>query len=263
MTKKYFYDLHCHTLRSKDSPATLKSIIEIAKKRGLDGVAITDHNYVYQGPDFLDGIDIISGSEITLNDEGHLLAFYVKKEIPFGLSLEETVSLIRGQGGYAVLAHPFRSDHGWMLKKDKKSIEKGISLIDGLEAGNASDKKKRRDKVLNFSKTQPKSFILTAGSDAHMSGKVGFGVIEVNERINKENFKKVLSEGRIIVRDEADAFSKEARIFKKITIFLSKLLMIHKSKFIKSIFFKFFIRNYFRIRNKNFLKIKFNYKEDN
>jgi len=259
MNQKYFYDLHCHTLNSKDSPTTLEDIIKVAKERGLDGVAITDHNHVYQGSDHIDGIDIIAGSEITLDNKGHLLAFFIKENIPCGLSLEETVSLIINQGGYSVLAHPFREENGLMVKKDTENIKKVIRLIDGLESGNSSDKKEKRNMVLDLFENYPGSFFLTAGSDAHISGQVGFAVVEVDEKLNKDNFREVLNRGRVIVKEEATIFIKEVIVFKKNIVFLSKLLMINKSEIIKNIFFKILMRNYLRIKNRRFLKIKFSY----
>jgi len=37
-------DFHVHTCYSGDSSITLKEVVSFAKKRGLNGVAITDHN---------------------------------------------------------------------------------------------------------------------------------------------------------------------------------------------------------------------------
>ena len=39
-------DFHVHTCYSCDSSITLKEVVVFAKKRGLDGVAVTDHNTV-------------------------------------------------------------------------------------------------------------------------------------------------------------------------------------------------------------------------
>ena len=42
MRKYFYYDLHCHTNFSPDAPLTIRNLVKMAKKRGVDGVAVTD-----------------------------------------------------------------------------------------------------------------------------------------------------------------------------------------------------------------------------
>jgi hypothetical protein len=88
----------------------VKEVAEVARARGLNGVAITDHDSVgglkeakeLSGGGFL----IVPGIEVTSRD-GHILGLGVTKLVPRGLTAAETVELIRGQGGIAIAAHPF------------------------------------------------------------------------------------------------------------------------------------------------------------
>ncbi|HDN01715.1 MAG TPA: PHP domain-containing protein, partial [Candidatus Bathyarchaeota archaeon] len=76
-------DMHVHTWYS-DSSASVDEVIEAAKRRGLDGVAITDHNVIdgaLEAERKSDGLIIIPGEEIsTLH--GELLALGIRKAVP-------------------------------------------------------------------------------------------------------------------------------------------------------------------------------------
>ena len=92
-------DLHVHTCYSRDSSITLKEVVAYSKKRGLDGVAITDHNTI-KGALKLKTREIlvVPGIEIsTLN--GHLLGLNVTTQIPAKLDIEETIHRIHEAGG--------------------------------------------------------------------------------------------------------------------------------------------------------------------
>jgi len=254
--KNYFYDLHCHTEKSDCSPADIKSIVRMAKERGLDGVAITDHNVTYKGPLSINGIDIIPGNEITVTEENHLLAFFVTEDIEERKGFEKTISEIRRQGGYAVWAHPLRRGNAF-----PKKGEEFYSLFDGLESGNAMNEKKEKDLISK--KAQQFSLLQTAGSDAHTGGQVGMSVLKVPRKITKENFRDVLREGEIVRRNEISGFRKSHKKWEKFLILrLKTILMADNYAIPKKIFFYLFFRNYLRLRNRRLEKMKFNHKKD-
>ena len=67
-------DLHVHTTYSKDSLITPKDLVYYAKKRGLNAVAVTDHNQLEgsfkiakETKDFL----IIPGMEVSSSRRPH------------------------------------------------------------------------------------------------------------------------------------------------------------------------------------------------
>ena len=116
--KKHKLDLHVHTQFSADSVADPEAIIASAKEKGLDGIAITDHNtsecvdyYLERGlmrPDgrAVDGFLIVPGQEITTS-EGHLLALGVHLPYLKGVSPAEAIDIIHRKGGIAVPPHPY------------------------------------------------------------------------------------------------------------------------------------------------------------
>lgn len=262
--EQYFYDLHCHTINSIDSITKLESLVKSAKKRGLDGIAITDHSKTYTGPLEIDGIEIIPGNELTLKGGGHLLLYFIKEEMPQGLTLEEAVSMAKDQGGFAVLAHPFRNEHGWIKGNlnNPQKLRRGLEAVDGLESGNASDSQEIRDMTIKMKEDNSGiPLILTAGSDSHMPAQVGFSAIKVNQRLTKDNFSTVLINGEIIVRPESERFRKEINLFKKYVSLVGRIAMIDKSRKMKDIFLNIFVRNYFRVQNITLSRINFNYKK--
>ncbi|MCW4020866.1 MAG: PHP domain-containing protein, partial [Candidatus Bathyarchaeota archaeon] len=73
-------DLHVHTCYSGDCTTTLEEVISYARKRGLDGVAITDHDTISGAMRLLERKDtdllIIPGIEVS-TDQGHVLGINV------------------------------------------------------------------------------------------------------------------------------------------------------------------------------------------
>lgn len=258
----YHYDLHCHTSNSKDSPADIRRTVRLAKQRGIDGIAVTDHNKTYKGPLRIEGIDIIPGCELTLKGGGHLLGYFVTEEIKPYRGLRETVADVKAQGGYAVLAHPLRESNGWIRKNGEKEInvDEALEILDGLESGNASVSDEDMARVSEIAERA--GIIQTAGSDLHTSGQVGFVVLAVKERITKANFIEVIRKAEIIVRPEAAIFRKNIRRKKKVAINIVNLLGSYNMKFFTYLFSVLVIKNYFRLKNRKFESVKFNFKEN-
>lgn len=96
-----------HTQYSYDGLITPKELVYYAKKRGLDGVAITDHDTIEgalkiaRETNFL----IVPGIEISSSD-GHIVGLNVSEAIQKGLSASETVDRIHDAGGIAIACHP-------------------------------------------------------------------------------------------------------------------------------------------------------------
>jgi len=257
----FHYDLHCHTSLSKDSPADLQRIIQVAKKRGLDGIAVTDHNKTYQGVTEIDGVEIIPGNEITVKGGSHLLAYFISKEIPVDQEITTVISEIKKQGGYAILSHPFRNDpHSWMNIEKKREIEKVLDLIDGLESGNGCDSEEER--ALAREVAQKAGLLELAGSDLHLPGQVGFSSVAVKERLNFKNFKRVMKDAKIIVRPEAELFRRKISPWKKIVLRIARLMGAYNNQIAKDLFLTIVVKNYFRLKNSEFEKFKFNLKNN-
>lgn len=180
------FDLHVHSKYSFDSYLNPEKIIHIAKKKGLDGIAITDHNTIKGGLNALkykcDGLNIIVGSEIT-TEIGDVLGLFLNEEIKSNNYLE-VIDEIRDQNGIAILAHPF---------KNVNFLDDDILLkVDALEGFNARVKSSNEKIQLLSLKNK---FPLTAGSDAHFYFEIGRGVTMLNNINDFEDIRKAIISG--------------------------------------------------------------------
>jgi predicted metal-dependent phosphoesterase TrpH len=115
-------DTHVHTCGSPDSLSSASEMLLAAAKRGLAGVAITDHDsfdgarravtaarkLISQGR-LPAGFFVIPGQEVS-SSQGHIIALFLTDDIPGGRSAESTVRAIHAQGGLAIAAHPMLPD---------------------------------------------------------------------------------------------------------------------------------------------------------
>ena len=124
-------DLHVHTTYSKDSVITPKDLVKYAKKRGLNAVAVADHNTlegsykIAKETDFL----VIPGMEVS-SAEGHIVALNVKELIPRGLSAAETVERIHKADGVAIACHPYASFKGCL----RDAVTSSFDAIETINA---------------------------------------------------------------------------------------------------------------------------------
>ena len=129
-------ELHCHTIFSKDSLFKPEQIIRICDRKGIDRVAITDHNSI-EGAQKAKEISperVIIGEEI-FTSKGELLGYFMDERIPPGLSPEETIGRLRDQGAVISVSHPFDAYRkgAWKLADLLDIVEK----IDAVETFNA------------------------------------------------------------------------------------------------------------------------------
>ena len=161
-------DMHIHSIYSPDGRVRIEDIVKIARKKGLDAIAITDHNEIKGAlkAKKLNIIPVIVGIEISTK-RGHVLAYEVDCSIPRDLSVEETIEKIHDCGGFAVAAHPYRFWSG--IGKDE--VIKNSAIFDAIEIFNGRCKSSSNKKAKKMALTLKKGF--TAGSDAHFDYEIG------------------------------------------------------------------------------------------
>jgi len=184
------YDLHIHSKYSYDGILEPKDIVKIAIKRGLDGIAITDHNTIkgaleakkYETDDF----KVIVGSEIK-TERGEITGLFLEEEIN-SRDLYEVIEKIKEQNGIVVIPHPFDR-----LKKSAFiPTEKDVKFIDCIEGFNSRCVFQRYNKeAINFAVKH--GLKIVAGSDAHFRNEIGNAGIETNEG----DIRKAISSGKI------------------------------------------------------------------
>lgn len=178
-----------HTQYSYDGLITPKELIYYAKKRGLDGVAITDHDTVEGALKIAEEADflIIPGIEISsLN--GHVVGLNVCETIQRRLSVEETVDKIHDAGGIAIACHPttlFKN----VLKRNMKA------KFDAVEVINASAFPFKHMVKRNKEFAQNLGVAHVAGSDAHYGPEIGYAYTIVDAEPEITSIIEALTKG--------------------------------------------------------------------
>lgn len=189
-------DLHAHSYpKSDDSFMSVDDLIDTAKKLGLDGVCLTEHDSFWS----LDEIRPLSRKHnflvlpgVELNtDAGHVLVFGLERYV-FGLHKPAFVSnLVDRQGGVMIAAHPYRrrfleepgrepEARAQML--ERASQDRFFQACDAIEGING------RGSALENQFSQDLGDQLkinaTAGSDAHRLEQLGVAATRFQKKIS-------------------------------------------------------------------------------
>ncbi|MBN2203366.1 MAG: PHP domain-containing protein [Candidatus Aenigmarchaeota archaeon] len=170
-------DCHCHTIYSKhflwgyDSISKPRDLIKSAIRKGLDGIAVTDHDCVKGSlatkkiAKSFKGFIVVTGSEIK-TAKGDVQGLGITEDVPNRLSVEETVERIHDLGGIAVAVHPF-GNYIFRQGVGKEALKAdAIEIFNGANLFNHSNEKAR---LLARRYKRP----VTGGSDAHSTREVG------------------------------------------------------------------------------------------
>jgi len=186
-------DLHVHTCYSEDATTTLKEVVYYAKKKGLDGVAVTDHETLRGALKLArkSQLTIISGLEVA-TQSGHILALNITTLIPPKLSLTETVQKIHDAGGVAVIAHP-----AVVLKTGLGQKITSSSNIDAVEVINSASFPFFLSTYLARRLAEKLNLPQTAGSDAHHAAEIGTAYTLVDADSNSDDVAEAIRKGAI------------------------------------------------------------------
>lgn len=167
-------DLHIHSKYSFDSFSEIDNIMLVARRKGLNGIAITDHNTIRGGieaekinkdADFL----VIVGCEIS-TEIGDVIGLFLNEEIKSRCS-KEVFGEIHRQGGIVVLPHPYKGH------KLSDEIMKNIDAVEGFNSRTSEEDNKKAMKLAE----QYKKHVI-AGSDAHFYREIGASRVIVNSK---------------------------------------------------------------------------------
>ena len=191
-----FIDTHIHESKySADSKVSLETIIFKAKKIGLDGICITNHENkkieqfakkLNKKTDLL----ILVGAEI-LTYEGDILVFGVNRLPERKMHAEELIKYVKKRKGITISAHPFRNNNRGIGKEIKNL--RGLTAIEVL---NGSTNYKNNFKANNLAKKL--NLPALGASDAHHSQRVGKYASHFEDDIaNIQDFIKAIKKKRV------------------------------------------------------------------
>ncbi|MGQ9619500.1 MAG: PHP domain-containing protein [Bacteroidales bacterium] len=158
-------DFHVHTYHSYDCLMKPEKILKTAKRKGLDGIVICDHNTIkggleVKGSNNDSNFTVIVGAEIK-TDAGDITGIHLIREVE-SQNISDVIKEIREQRGKIILNHPFK-DH------DLSRIN--FSEIDYIEGYNSrlaeEDNRKAVELAIKY------GLQIVAGSDAHFYGEIG------------------------------------------------------------------------------------------
>lgn len=196
--------MHIHSKYSGDGVLVPQKIVRIAQKKGLDGIAITDHNTIrggqeakkYETKDF----KVIIGAEI-MTEKGEVTGLFLSEEVN-SRRFQDVMAEIRTQGGMVIVPHPFDG-----LRRSAFHItSEYTALVDAIEGFNSRCVFQRYNtKALEFAAQH--NLPVVAGSDAHYANEIGLaGVI-----IHSDDVRKAIMENNLTLFGRRSSIINHAR----------------------------------------------------
>lgn len=184
----FVVDLHVHTSHgSACSRLNPQSLVAVAKELGLNGICLTEHDYLWDADRVRDlannsGIVIFRGIEVS-TDQGHLLVFGLK-DYPQNLYCAEELGQAASEmGAVIVVAHPYRHTPrrvSWKKvgKRPAFRLAHEVEIYNGISSELDNELASRLCSHLGFRGV--------GGSDAHSISQVGLGVTIFDRPINSD-----------------------------------------------------------------------------
>lgn len=195
-------DTHIHTeysgfqklgmIKFPESVAQPERQVDRARQNGMDVVCITDHDEIHgafigqkYAQQKYDDIEVVAGEEVTTAD-GEIIGLFLNERVPDMLPVEETVDIIREQGGLVIAPHPF-SFHVPGLKERILDLD-----IDGFEVINGGHPDAYTNMFARLVMDRyPGRWAETSGSDAHSKYTAGYNWTEFPGS-TAEDFRKAI-----------------------------------------------------------------------
>ena len=189
-------DLHAHTrffhghrvLGDRYDPVGVRLLCAVARARGLDALATTNHDY-YRAFDADLPVALIPGIEVSTT-RGHVLVVGPdppKETIPGTLTPEEVVEIAHARGCAAIIAHPYRNS----------TVREAPERFDAIEVNGKHPR--TREWVTRLAREH--DLPTTGGSDAHYPIEVGRAYTDVDvDSPEPERVVAAIREGRITPR---------------------------------------------------------------
>ncbi|MHA1850933.1 MAG: PHP-associated domain-containing protein [Candidatus Thorarchaeota archaeon] len=189
------FDLHMHTYHSKDGFQSPYNLFKVMKKKGLRGVAPTEHwraatlKIIQRGGRF-----ILPACEYKSNDYGEVIGLFVTDHIE-NRSFEEIAEDVHDQNGLVILPHPrdpLRKYTAVRRGLPDNVIVKHVDLIEGINSRCFIQLFNTRAQKLAKRLKKP----MTAGSDGHSTLEMGHAKTWLQDIKTADDIYNELKAGR-------------------------------------------------------------------
>ena len=193
--------MHVHTVRgAADSSLTPDQLIEEARRIGLTGVNISEHDRVWE-PHLLEefrersGLFVSRGMEVS-TDMGHMIVIGLDRYVPGIRRAAELRRVLDEVGGFMTVAHPFRHffDPIHFRRDGRPPFEMTpeeaaermpvFKLVDEIEIANGGSTPRENQFALKVAKVLGKRGI--GASDCHSTNGVGYFVTVFEEELRDQ-----------------------------------------------------------------------------
>lgn len=200
-------DLHFHTWHSIDSLTSPKAAVEAAVKKGIQVLAITDH-------DSIDGalaarayaqkhnlpVEVIIGEEIYCN-AGHIIGLFLEERIESFLPVEDTLQELKRQNAIVIIPHllfdeDVLGEYLYRYKVSYLDLIKNPAFLDavhGIEVENFSIMEDDFSEKANFMNQEFLKKARISSSDSHIVLNFGHSYT-LFEGSTAEELKKAILE---------------------------------------------------------------------
>ena len=192
-----FLDLHCHSVSSDDSRATVEQYVkwvQVLRKRGyvVDGIVLTEHRKFDFDKDYSAlaeqyGLVILKGSELDTR-YGHVLVYGVgdglTRDINFAdvrMDAHELMQAARQHDAVAIPAHPGRFGIGLTEYIQQGESFPDVEMVELLNGGSRAGENERAEELC-----QQFGYLGIGGSDAHMTSHLAACMTEFRSAIANE-----------------------------------------------------------------------------
>jgi len=217
-------ELHMHTRASKDSLVQVRKLLSHCQRKGIDRIAITDHNAIEGAMEAksLDPARVIVGEEIATT-QGELLGYFMSEWVPPNLDPMMAIEHLRAQGAMISVAHPLDTTRKYHW--ENKALAVIAPHLDAIETFNArclSDVPNQR--ALMFA--QEHDLLKTIGSDAHTLWEVGRATLRMPDFHDAVTFKAALKHAE----GDAKLSPPFVHLFSRFAVWLKRMNAAFKAK---------------------------------
>lgn len=211
-------ELHCHNSFSNfhvgaeetpyDCDISIRDQLERSLQLELDSIFVTNHNTLDGYKQLLEyknnhekfkSIQVYPAEEVTIDTGAHVLAYGIHEEIPAGITLDELIDEVKGQGGISSAPHPFSLLDA--LRDDAKKCDMvevfNSNNIDVLSNAKATD----------FAMTN--NMTKVSGSDSHVLSTLGRCVNIIDSENNLDSILQSLKHGKVTISKTGYALQNE------------------------------------------------------